>query len=613
MTLDGNRSTDGQPTGGGSAEGGRAAARRAAQQTSKGGRGRRTAGNDGADGAAAGGRARSRKAPLTKAARRKRALKYTAYGLGITMLVSAGGGYLYIQELNSNIKKGDLNNGGAALAPDSKADAQGRKPLNILMLGSDGRNNAQDCQLGGACDDSAPHADVEMLVHLSADRSNASIMSIPRDTQVSIPACKDKSGKTPIPARHTIITDSLNIGDPGCVVNTWEMLTHIHIDHYMMVDFAGVVSMADAIGGVNVCVKQNVKDDQQQIQNGVLHDIGSHLVLPAGTHAVKGEQALEWLRTRHAFGDGTDIGRAQAQHLYINSMIRQFKSAGTLANPLKLNDLAQAATKALTVDNGLGSVNALANLALELNKVPTNRITTVTMPWTYVHDPRTGSDLVETTADSQKLFQMIVNDVPLDTNAPPSSNSSPSPAAPSQAAPSSSAPAAPSVTVDKSTIHVDVQNSSGVTGRAKAVTDALVQQGFTHASADGTKVANAPTKLLYPANKADSAKTVAAALGLPDSALEQAGESGTSVTLRVGTDWSSGDTFGAAGGSGGGAGAPQAPVPTAMPTTAQSQNAADDANQCMDVNPAPYSSFKDGQTKYIYSWVGSTPPNVPQP
>lgn len=446
MTLDGNRSTDGQPTGGSPAEGGRAAARRAAQQPSKGGRGRRAAGNgggtgSGAGGAAAGGRARGRKAPLTKAARRRRALKYTAYGVGLTLLVSVGGGYLYIQELNSNIKKGNLNNGGSALAPDSKADAFGRKPLNILMLGSDGRNSAQDCQLGGACDDSAPHADVEMLVHLSADRSNASIMSIPRDTQASIPDCKDKNGKV-LKARHTIITDSLNVNDPGCVVDTWELLTQIHIDHYMMVDFSGVVSMADAIGGVNVCTKENVKDDQiQHDPDGTVHEIGSHLVLPAGTHPIKGEQALEWLRTRHAFGDGSDIGRAQAQHLYINSMIREFKSAGTLANPVKLNDLAQAATSALTVDKSLGTVSALTSLALELNKVPTNRITTVTMPWQYVPDPKNPkSMLVETTPDSQKLFQMIVNDVPLDKNAPPSANNSPAPAAPSQAAPSSPRP-----------------------------------------------------------------------------------------------------------------------------------------------------------------------------
>lgn len=81
----------------------------------------------------------------------------------------------------------------------------------------------------------------------------------------------------------------------------------------------------------------------------------------------------------------------------------------------------------------------------------------------------------------------------------------------------------------------------------------------------------------------------------------------------VGTDWTTGTSWpgGAAGGSG--TSSAPSPAPTAMPTAAVAQNAQDDANQCMDVNPAPFHSFKDGQNHYIYSWTSSTPPNVPQP
>ncbi|MDH6117527.1 LCP family protein required for cell wall assembly [Kitasatospora sp. GAS204A] len=593
--------------------GGRAAARKAARS----GNGRRAAGQpaDAAEAAAQpGGRAAARgrgAGKLSKAAKRKRILKYGAAGVGFLVVASVGGGYLYIQQLNSNIRKGDLNNGGAALAPPSKPNAAGQTPLNILMIGSDGRTSAADCKLGGSCDGSAPHADVEMLVHLSADRSNASIMSIPRDTQAAIPTCTNPTTKAVLKARHSIITDSLNVGDPGCVVDTWEQLTKIHIDHYMMVDFAGVVNMADAIGGVSVCTKENVMDFQPSTDaQGVHHEIGSHLVLPAGTHSIQGEQALEWLRTRHAFGDGTDIGRAQAQHLYINSMIRSFKSAKTLADPLKLNDLAQAATKALQVDTGLGTVDALASLALELNKVPTARITTVTMPWAYQKDPGNPSaDLVETTPDSAKLFQMIAADVALDRNAPPTGPAPSDPAAASSA-PASSAPAAPPV--DKAAVRIDVQNGSGGTGRSTAVTDALTAQGYTHATRDTTLPPKSPTKLLYPAAQQAQAKAVAASLGLPDSALSESTVSATHLTLVVGTDWTTGTSF-PGGTAAGAASQAAAPVPTALPTTAQSQNAQDDANQCMDVNPAPYSSFKDGQNHYIYSWTGPNTPNVPQP
>ncbi|MCX4750245.1 LCP family protein [Kitasatospora sp. NBC_01287] len=615
MTFDGNGLTgDGSPEAGPNPPhdgfpaaappaptgGGRAAARKAAKS---GGRGRRASG-------------------LGKAAKRKRILKFTAAGVGIAVVTSVGGGYLYIQELNANIRKGSLNNGGSALAPASKPNAAGQTPLNILLLGSDGRNNADDCKLGGACDDSAPHADVEMLVHLSADRSNASIMSIPRDTQADIPTCTNPNTKAVFKARHDIITDSLNVGDPGCVVDTWEKLTNIHIDHYMMIDFAGVVSMADAVGGVPVCTKENVVDDQVQYIQGVRHEIGSHLVLPAGTRTIAGEQALEWLRTRHAFGDGTDLGRAQAQHLYLNSMIRQMKSAGTIANPLKLNSLAQAATKALQVDTGLGSVDALAELALELNKVPTNRITTVTMPSAYVPDPKDkNNQLVVTTSDSAKLFRMIAADVPLDRNAPapaaaPSDSPAPAPSsAPAAAAAPSSPPAAP---VDKAAVRITVQNGSGTSGRSTTVTDALTSHGYTDAVRDTSTVPKSPTELLYPAAKADQAKAVAASLGLPDSVLTASTASATHLTLVVGTDWTAGTawpgTAPAGGGSAGTAPSPvSSPVPTAMPSSAVAQNAQDDANQCMEVNPAPHNSFKPGQSNYIYSWTGPNTPNVPQP
>ncbi|WP_051970896.1 LCP family protein [Kitasatospora azatica] len=595
MTLDGDRTTEGRlaapsPPEEGAPQG-RAAARRAAQQAAKGRRGKG--------------------APLSKAAKRKRLLKYGAGGTGLVVLLAVVGGYSYVQYLNSNFRKGDLNNGGSALAPESKANAAGQKPINILLLGSDSRDKPEDCNLGGACDSGAPHADVEMLVHLSADRSNASVLSIPRDTQASIPSCTNSKTKQVWKARKSQITDSLNVGEPSCVVDTWETLTGIHIDHYMMIDFAGVVSMADAVGGVDVCTKQNVMDYQVEHIDGVRHETGSHLVLPAGTHTIQGVQALEWLRTRHAWEDGSDIGRTHAQHLYLNSMIRKMKSAKTLADPLKLNDLAVAASKALQVDNALATIQSLAGLAMELNKVPANRITSVTMPFTYVPDPKNPqAALVEPNADSTKLFQMVVNDVPLDRNAPaPTAAPSDAPSAP--AAPSSSAPAAPSsapaTPADKSTVRVDVQNASGASMRSTAIAEALVNQGYTHAQRDTSAVPKSPTKLLYPAAKEAEAKALAGVLGLPDAALSESTASATHLTLVVGTDWTTGTQFPTA--APGGSGGAQPPAPTAMPTTAVSQNAGDDANQCMDVNPQKYT----GSGNPIYIWSGSTPPNVPQP
>ena len=184
---------------------------------------------------------------------------------------------------------------------------------------------------------------------------------------------------------------------------TWEKLTGIHIDHFMMVDFAGVVSMADAIGGVPVCVDANIYSHDSQGH-------GSGLKLKKGTTAVKGEQALQWLRTRYGFEDGTDIGRAKAQHMYMNSMVRQLRENANLSSPNKLRRLAETATSALTVDDGLGTVKKLYDLGNELKKVPTERITMTTMPCEYVG--RAAS--MPKPGDAEQLFRLVREDIALD-------------------------------------------------------------------------------------------------------------------------------------------------------------------------------------------------------
>ncbi|WP_052434819.1 LCP family protein [Streptacidiphilus melanogenes] len=494
--------------------------------------------------------------------------------------------YVYIKVLDSNFKTGALGNGKVDVAAP-KPDKFGHVPLNILVIGSDARSSSADCDLGGSCDGSAPHADVEMLLHVSADRSNASILSIPRDTRVDIPACTDAKGVTHPARPFQPITYSLNYNVPGCVVDTWEALTHIHIDHWVMVDFSGVVKMADAVGGVDVCTRQNVMDYQRQYYDGQWHEVGSHLELPAGTHKVTGVQALEWLRTRHAFEDGSDVGRAKAQHLYLNSLIRQMKSVGTIANPLKLNSLALAATHAVSMDHGLGSIEALSSLALDVNKVPSDRITTVTVPHHFQADPASPNNLPVVLNDSAHgLFAELAGDTPLDGKGAAGS-------------PGPSATPAPSTQVDKAAVHLDVQNGSGVNHRGQVITDALAADGFTHAVRDTLLVDYGVTTLVYPSSEQAQAQSVAAALKLPTTALKSSA-SATGLTLQVGADWKSGTTFPQAAPAGGG-----------LPTDAEYQTASD-SSQCMDVNPAPYAKFAPGQTHYIYSWTGSTPPSVPQ-
>ncbi|ALV54190.1 transcriptional regulator [Streptomyces sp. 4F] len=440
-------------------------------------------------------------------------LRLTGICLAVLLLGTAGAGWWFYQHLNGNINSVALDGKGGS----EKADASGRTPINILVMGSDARSSTADCKLGGGCartgvQNGYGNADVEMVVHISADRSNATVMSIPRDTMTQVPACTDTAKGTSTAGYYGQINSALQYG-PACQVAAVHQLTGIPIDHFIKLDFAGVVDMSDAVGGVSVCVSDDV------------YDTYSHLKLSKGTHTLKGEAALQFVRSRHGFGDGSDLGRTVSQHIFLSAMIRNFKSAGTLTDPAAVYRLADAATKALTVDDGLGSVKKLIALAADLNKVPAERMTFTTMQTTP--DPNDSNRVVVGTG-ARSLFAAMADDRPLTTGSGEKS------AAASATAPASAPPT--------SQIAVTVENGTGITGRAATIATALTDQGFS----SSTTTANAPspattTTLTYGTDQKAEAQTVARALGLPSSHLRHG--SSTGLTLVIGSDWTSGASF----------------------------------------------------------------------
>jgi LCP family protein required for cell wall assembly len=370
-------------------------------------------------------------------------------------------------------------------------------------------------------------ADVQILMHVAADRSNATLISIPRDTQVDIPECTDpETGEVYPAAESESINIALTHGGPGCVVATWWELTGIPIDHFMMVDFAGVVDMADAVGGVPVCVDANVYDRK------------SGLRLPEGDNIVQGEQALQWLRTRQAFEDGGDTGRAKAQQMYLSALAEELQENATLSDPGQLMDLAEAATNALTVDTELGTVQDLYDLGQDLRSVPSDRINMITIPW--LPDPENPNvTVIPDPVEAEELFALVREDIPLDDqDARPAEDGGDDEASGEEETPS---PAAE--------IAVSVRNGTGadgllpVEGRAGDITDELHRLGFTAATADTTPEAESATRLLYPAVEDQvNAEAVAEALGLPGSAV-RISPSVEQITLVVGADWREGTAF----------------------------------------------------------------------
>lgn len=519
------------------------------------GSGHRRGGGAGGDGGA--------KRPTRRG--RRRVLRWTASIVALLILGTAAGGYLYYRHLNGNIRSGQRMSGESGVAK-SEADAKGRRPINILMLGSDVRDE-ENAKLGGGWDTigDPARADVQMLIHISADRKNASVTSVPRDTLVDIPECTDPDTGKEFKATKTMINESLAHGGPGCTLATWEKMANVYIDHWMMIDFAGVVSMADAIGGVDVCVNQNVFD-QSKPGSGTG---GSGLKLKAGTTRVQGEQALQWLRTRHAFG--SDMARAKAQHMYMNSMMRGLKSQNAFTDLPRLTGLAEAATKALKVSEEIGTVKKLLDLALLLKDVPVNRITSTTIP--VLQAPSDKDRLILNPTDAPKVWELLRTDVALDKNGDPApaGSGSPAPSTEPTPQPSSVPPAS-----NPAKIAVQVVNGTGagaqaVPKRATAIAGQLVSKGFALAKPDGALTPEKATVVRYATDaQAADAQGVAAALGIPGTSVQKSAAA-TKITVLVGADWREGAVY------------PQQAPPEAgdVPESADVLNGTD--TSCMDI------------------------------
>ena len=505
-----------------------------------------------------GGAAPNRRVRRATRGGKRRILRWVATVLALLILGTGGAGYVYYKHLNGNLRKEDLTLGDEEMA-DHKANAAGQTPLNILLIGSDARDSAANQKLGGAKETfgGTPLADVQMLLHLSADRSNISVISMPRDTMLKMPKCTDPDTGKVYPASTVDVqtNESLGRGGPGCTVAAWYELTGITIDHFMMIDFAGVVSMADAIGGVPVCVDANVHSHTSDGK-------GSGLKLEEGTTSVKGEQALQWLRTRYGFEDNTDLGRTKAQHQYLNSMVRELRKGTKLTDPGKLMDLAEAATTALTVDKGLDTVKKLYDLAEELKKAPTDRITMTTMPNVYGTGQFSGR-VYPKAEEAEQVFRMVREDIPLDGKA----SKRKTPVAKDQAAPAAEIP----VSVRNAT---STDTLGPARGRATTVKELLTEAGFTRTTIDSQDVeAAARTGVLYPsADMEGDAQAVAKALGIPASQVKKStGVSG--IVLAVGADWREGGAY------------PAEAAEEKTPDSANPLNGADE-KACMHVNPS---------------------------
>jgi LCP family protein required for cell wall assembly len=240
--------------------------------------------------------------------------------------------------------------------------------FNILIVGSDTRVG-QGGVGGSAAVDSGQLNDVNMILHVSADRQSATAISFPRDMVMGIPECPSIDGSWTKYYSTEPLNTAMSYGGLPCVALTLSEFTGLDIQFAGVITFKGVIEMTNAIGGVPVCI------------DGPLIDREADIKLPeAGTYTLKGAQALGFLRSRHGVGDGSDLTRISSQQVYLSSMVRTLKSSETLGDYKKLYNLAQAAVDNMKLSKGLSDVPTLVSIALALKDIPLEGVQFVQYP-----------------------------------------------------------------------------------------------------------------------------------------------------------------------------------------------------------------------------------------
>ncbi|MEP6480970.1 MAG: LCP family protein [Rhodoglobus sp.] len=273
---------------------------------------------------------------------------------------------------------------------------------NILLAGTDTRTGqggefSSDGQLDGSS--GVGSNDVTMVLHIAADHQSAAVISIPRDLIAPIPECPDGSGGTYSAQSAGMFNTTLSEGGISCVVLAAEQLTGLNIQYAATIDFDGVIGMANAVGGVTVCL------------NDAVFDPDSGLDLPAGTSRVSGGMALAFVRSRTGVGDGSDLGRISNQQVFLSALARQIIGEGVLTNPIVLYQLASAAASNLQATESLANPTTIVSLALAMKNMSLDHI--VFLQYPVVADPDNANRVVPNDYAAEALVSALASDDPL--------------------------------------------------------------------------------------------------------------------------------------------------------------------------------------------------------
>ena len=275
--------------------------------------------------------------------RRRRPILIGVLSAMAALLVLAGVGvYLTASALPSKVDRIDDAFDGVVEDQRPTKSAAAKGSLTFMLVGTDSRDT--DGTTGSDAGDptfraGAQRSDVQMMAHISADRTSAAVISIPRDSWVSIP----DHGKMKLNAAYSL-------GGASLMIRTMEQLTGDRIDHIAVVDFYGFKAIVDAVGGVDL-------DMAQANTSGSYH-------FKAGINHLNGNQALAYVRERHNLPRG-DLDRVQRQQALIRGIMARAGTLNPVSDPVKTYQLVDAGLKSVSVDDRLSNGD-LRSLALSL-------------------------------------------------------------------------------------------------------------------------------------------------------------------------------------------------------------------------------------------------------
>jgi LCP family protein required for cell wall assembly len=313
-------------------------------------------------------------------------------GLGVLLLAVGVAGF-YAWTLNSKLD--DIPR--IPISIQNRPDPDSGKDVTILLLGSDkgsegfGGSSLSEDAVADEWPAGKYRSDTLMVVHISENRKRVTVVSIPRDTFTMI---HDENGE---PTHEDKINSAFSRYGPVGAVATVEHLTNLRMDHLAILDWAGFKDLSTAVGGVPVHIPESFYDSKQKVR------------WEAGDHVLKGDKALQYVRTRYGLLRG-DFDRIERQQNFLRSLMKEMIASGDIFKPLEFNDMLGALTRNLTVDEGWDN-GEIRSLGLSLRGTKADEVIFLTTPVAGTPTIPTYGSIVELNDEqTTELFTLLRDD-----------------------------------------------------------------------------------------------------------------------------------------------------------------------------------------------------------